>query len=938
MRGEIVALDLETTGLNPNRDAIIEIGAVKFADGKITDRFKSFVNPHRAIPPNIVTLTGIQQSDVEDAPELRNVLSQLTRWVADRPILGHNVAFDLAFLHRHNVLLDNIGLDTYELASVMLPTTPRYNLGALSIECGVEIEEAHRALDDAEATAQVYWALWQRMLDLPLSTLEEIVEASRGLNWSARPVFEAALKERVRTGFTRRAKEAPEEDLVKLFGTPTRYFDPLESNPTLKPLDIQALMALVEPSGALDRAFGGYEYRPQQAEMLAAIADAFNEGYHLMVEAGTGTGKSIAYLIPAIFWAIQNNARVVISTNTINLQDQLIFKDIPALGEAIDIPFRATVLKGRNNYLCPRRLATLRRRPPTSVDEMRVFAKILVWLLESTTGDRNEITVRGPAERAVWARLSAEDEGCTSARCLGQMGGACPFYKARMAAQSAHVLIVNHALLLSDVVSGNNVLPEYHYLIIDEAHNLEDAVTSGLSRRLDETALRRQLADLGSSRQGLLSDLLNHTRSVIPQSYHDTLAEYAGHIHDAARAMRHHVGRLFSALYDFLNETTRLGHSDYSVRVRILEDTRSRAGWGRVYEAWQVLSQFSDAIAEALHRLAQGLSDLEDFEIPAYDDLLHSISAAARHFEEVHYMFHAFVEEPVPNTIYWAEVSPGRQRLSIHTAPLDIGPMVDEYLWRNKESVILTSATLQTANSFDFLRVRLAAEADYVGELGIGSPFDYENSTMIYLVSDIPEPNRGQPYQEMLEQGLIDLCLATEGRTLALFTSYTQLRKTAQTLTPVLNAHGFTVFDQSEGTSRQHLIEGFRETERAVLLGTRSFWEGVDVPGDALSVLAIARIPFQVPSDPVFAARAETYNNHFGQYALPEAILRFRQGFGRLIRTKSDRGVVVIFDRRLLSKSYGRAFLESLPTCTVYQGHMAQLPEAAREWLNHEKG
>ncbi|MBN1286942.1 MAG: DEAD/DEAH box helicase family protein [Anaerolineae bacterium] len=933
MRDEIVALDLETTGLNPERDAIIEIGAVKFKDGAIVDRFQSFVDPHRPIPPHIVTLTGIKQSDVDGAPDLRTVLPRLARWVGDRPVLGHNIEFDLGFLRRHNVLRDNLALDTYELASVMLPTAPRYNLGALTLEFGIEIEAAHRAPDDAQATAQVYWALWQRVLNLPLHTLEEIVESSKGLDWSARPAFEAALQERVRAGFTRRASGADEDDLIELFGPLTQHFDPLEPNPKLARLDIDALAALVEPGGALDRAFAHYEHRPQQTQMLAAVADAFNEGYHLMVEAGTGTGKSIAYLIPAIYWAVQNNARVVVSTNTINLQDQLIYKDIPAMGAALGVPFRATVLKGRGNYLCPRRLATLRRRPPTSIDEMRVFAKILVWLLESTTGDRNEITVRGPAERAVWARLSAEDEGCTAARCIEQMGGACPFYKARLAAQSAHVLIVNHALLLSDVVSGNHVLPEYDYLIIDEAHNLEDAVTNGLSMRLDEPTLYRQLADLGSPRQGLLSDLLSRTHGVIPQSYWDTLAEHAENIYAAAQAMRYHVRALFAALYDFLEETVRLGYSDYSTKVRIVEEMRSRAGWGRVCEVWRVLGQFSETLASVMRHLARGLEDLADFEIPAYDDLLHSASASARHFEEVHLLFHAFIEAPQPNTIYWAEVSSGQQHLSIHTAPLDVGPMVNEYLWRSKESVVLTSATLQTASTFDYLRARLAAEPDYVGELSIGSPFDYKTSTMIYLVSDIPEPNQGQPYQEMLERGLTDLCLATQGRALVLFTSYTQLRKTTQTVAPALNAEGITIFDQSEGTSRQQLIEGFRDTDRAVLFGTRSFWEGVDVPGEALSVLAIARIPFEVPSDPIFAARAETYENHFGQYALPEAILRFRQGFGRLIRTQSDRGVVAVFDRRLLTKGYGRAFLESLPACTVYQGRMAQLPEAARGWL-----
>ncbi len=939
MRGEIVALDLETTGLDPQRDSIIEIGAVRFREGEVVDTFQTLVHPDHRLPAYITALTGITQEDVEDAPSLKDVLPQLVRFVGDRPALGHNISFDLSFLRRHDVLIGNLPLDTYELASVMLPTTPRYNLTALAAHFGVEIADAHRALDDAQATAQIYWAMWQRVLALPLPTLQEIVEAGRSLDWAAKPVFEAALKERAQHAFTgpgepTSAPTPTDDDLIELFGASSARWETLEPEPTRQPIDIDALAELIEPGGVLAEAFPGYEYRPQQVDMLAAVADAFNNGYHLMVEAGTGTGKSIAYLLPAIYWAVLNGERVVISTNTINLQDQLIFNDIPMMGETLGLPFRASVLKGRANYLCPRRLATLRRRAPTSVDELRVFAKVLVWLLESTSGDKSEITVRGPAERAVWARLSAQDEGCTTDRCLGQMGGACPFYKARRAAESAHVLIVNHALLLTDVMLGSKVLPEYHYLIIDEAHNLEDAVTNGLSVRLDETTLRRQLADLGGPQKGLLGDVLNATRGAIPQQHFATLTEYAGVIHEVARAMQHHVGALFGAVYDFLDRTMRLGRSDYAIQKRITEPMRQSAEWAEVLRVWDILAQFTDGLADAMHRLVGGLGDLADFDIPNFDDLVHSTGAASNHFMEVNHILHTFLAEPAPNTIYWVEISRGRGRLSLHAAPLHVGPLVNEYLWQTKESIVLTSATLQTANSFEYLRESLHADQDFVGEVAIGSPFDYEESTLVYLISDIPEPNAGAAYQEMVEEGLTELCRATEGRALVLFTSYTQLRKTAQVITPALNAAGITVYDQSEGTSRQHLIEGLRETERAVLLGTRSFWEGVDVPGEALSVLAIVRLPFMVPSDPVFASRSELYENSFFQYALPEAILRFRQGFGRLIRTASDRGVVAVFDSRVLRKRYGRAFLDSLPTCTTYQGPLAKLPEAALRWLS----
>ncbi|MCZ7545034.1 MAG: hypothetical protein M5R40_16600 [Anaerolineae bacterium] len=773
------------------------------------------------------------------------------------------------------------------------------------------------------------------MLALPLATLQEIAHAARGLAWTARPVFDAALEERAKHAFTepQQRETAPDDDLAALFSAAPPGWEPLQPKDSRTPLDIDALADLIAPGGALAGSFPGYEFRREQVDMLAAIADAFNNGYHLMVEAGTGIGKSIAYLLPSIFWAALNNERVVISTNTINLQDQLIYKDIPALGDILGFPFRATVLKGRANYLCPRRLAALRRRAPTSIEEMRVFAKILVWLLQGGSGDKGEISLRGGAEQGVWARLSAQDEGCTLERCATQMGGACPFYKARRAAESAHIVIVNHALLLSDVMVGNRVLPEYRYLVVDESHHLEEATTNGLSFHLDEAAIHRQLADLGSARTGLLGDVLARTRGAIPQQHHAKLADYVERITEASRAMQHHVGALFAAVYEFLTEHTRVRPSEYAVQVRITDEMRAHPAWGRVRHVWSVLAQFTEAIADAMQRLAGGLGDLDGYDIDAYDDLLSGSTAAARHLMEIHMQFQAIVDEAMPNTIYWVELAAGDARLSMHAAPLEVAPLIDHHLWQAKESVILTSATLRTGDSFEFVRARLGAREDEVAELALGSPFDYEESTLLYLIADIPEPNQGPRYQQMVEQGLVELCTATEGRTLVLFTSYAQLRKTSQAIGPALSAQGITVYDQSDGTSRQQLLEGFRETDKAVLLGTRSFWEGVDVAGEALSVLVIVRLPFTVPSDPIFAARSETYADPFAEYAMPEAILRFRQGFGRLIRRRDDRGVVAVFDRRVLSKSYGRAFVASLPSCMVMHGPMAHLPAAAQRWL-----
>ncbi len=938
MRDVFVAVDLETTGLNQAEDDIIEIGAALFREGELIDEFGTLVNPGRSVPERITAITGIRTDDLVGAPRIYDVLDDLRAFIGQHPVVGHRVDFDLGFLERYHVGVHNVAIDTYELASVMLPTAPRYNLTSLTAQLGLALEHAHRAFDDAVATGKLYWALWQRILELPLVTLREIVEAAHSVEgWKARVVFEEAFALRGQSALTE--KQAASSRFRRhspdaLFAPDRLPWRPLRPKAERTLLDVDALAALIGDDGPLARVFPNYEHRPQQVRMLREVARAFNEGHHLMIEAPTGVGKSLAYLIPSIYWAVQNGERVVVSTATINLQDQLINRDLPLLQKALDVEFKAAVVKGRSNYLCPRRLMTLRRRGPTSVAELRVLAKILVWLLETDSGDKGEISLRGFEENAVWARLSAEDEGCTLERCGDQMGGACPFYKARRAAESAHILVVNHALLLADVQLGSRVLPDYRYLVVDEAHHLEDATTKGLSFQITQSALQRQLNDLGDTKRGLLGDIVRSTRGSVPAKYFEQIETYVQMVADSLRVMGAHVERYFEVLREFLRSINALRPGEYINQVRITPKQRRLAEWSRVEQAWELLSRFTLAIAEAMSHLARGLGGLEQFDVRNFDDLLSSSQTAARLLEQLHRQLEAFSVAPDENTIYWVQVDQDGTRLSIHAAPLHVGPLLERHLWDAKDSVILTSATLRTGGTFDYVRERL--NAFEVQEAVVGTPFDYEKSTLIYIPTDIPAPNQRDEYQRTVERSLIELATATGGRLLGLFTSYAQLRQTAQNIAPRLALGDILVFDQSDGSSRQALLEGFVNAERAVLLGTRSFWEGVDVPGDDLSVVVIVRLPFAVPSDPVFAARAELYDNSFMQYAVPDAVLRFRQGFGRLIRSKLDRGVVVLLDNRVITKRYGQVFLDSLPGCTVRRGRLADLPQVAAAWIAGE--
>ena len=927
----IVALDLETTGLDPAQDAVIEIGAVKFSEKRVEGEYSKLINPRKPISSFITNLTGITNSMVLNAPLLINALPELVDFIGDAPILGQNIGFDMAFLQKAGALRANPTLDTYELASVLMPSAARYNLGALASQLGVLQPATHRALDDARATQAVYIQLLELLEKQPIELVAEILRLSEGLGWKGELPFRWTLQKLSRQGIRPRKISS---DLSALFGAakPSQT-KPLIPADKTAPLDSESLASALEPGGEFDRHFPEFEHRSQQVQMLRAVADAFSQQKHLMVEAGTGTGKSLAYLIPAAAWALQNNERVVISTNTIALQDQLVNKDIPDMVAALDLNINVSVLKGRNNYLCPRRLNLLRKRQPENVDELRVLAKVLVWLQSSDSGDRNEINLNGPIERTVWSRLSAEDEGCKLDTCLKRTGGRCPYYRARTAAEAAHILIVNHALLLADTAAEGRILPDYRYLIVDEAHHLESATTDAMSFRLRAPDVTRLVRELGSAEQGLFGRLLALAQDQLKPSDLAAVTKAVEQATDQAFRLDNAITAYFRVL-DGVMEELREGkpESQYAQQERITASKRKAPFWLDVEVSWENAQTCLHDLLNALKSVREGMRGLLNAEDEEAEDLLGVLSTLTLTLLEIDTQLDGLTMNPDSNTIYWVEHDPLQHRLTLQAAPLEIGALMEKTLWHTKESVILTSATLTTHGEFDYLRRRLNAEdAD---ELTVGSPFDYENSALVYLARDVPEPKEAYAFQKAAEESILRLAKATGGRMLALFTSYAQLQKTSRAIEAPLAKADITVYEQGEGASASALLDVFKETPRAVLLGTRSFWEGVDVPGEALSVLVITKLPFDVPSDPIVEARSESFDDPFNEYMLPEAILRFRQGFGRLIRTQTDRGVVVVLDKRLTTKQYGRLFLESLPGPTIQQGLLGNLPGQTAKWLS----
>ena len=945
-----VCIDLETTGLDPRMDAIIEIGLVVFRGDKVLDHWSSLVNPGRRVPPYITELTGITQEEVNSAEPLNHLLPELERRVGKRTLVAHNARFDMQFLHHNALFRSNQALDTLELATILLPTAGQYNLNALGTQLDIAVpgeSRPHRALSDALKTVALFQRLLKTAVSLPYDILEEITLAGRTLGWQAVLFFEEALATASRNAFAPPADQQGENTPFSkrrkrrqyLFQAPLLDLDPLQPADPPKPINELDISAMLEHGGRFARQFPDYEHRPQQVNMARTVAEALSWGDHLLVEAGTGTGKSVAYLLPAIHWAVQNDDRVVISTNTINLQDQLISKDIPDLGQILPFDFHAAVLKGRSNYVCPRMVNALRRRGPSDLNEMRLLAKLLVWLPQSKTGERGEISLRSPGEQRAWSALNADNEGCSAEICAGLLDR-CPLYRARQTAERAHIIIVNHALLLSDIVTGNNILPEYHHLIVDEAHHLESATTNGLSFEVDLPTMEWQLGEIAYNR-GLGAEILGRCRAILPPDFLAPMESHLLKLQENAGMSIQALNAFFDLMEQFLREHSEEPVSQYSRRVRVTDSLHKQPSWQDVEITWEEISQRLSLLVNDLKWLEDSLDDISDsFELPDGEDLAIRTKSLRQELAETKYHIDELVFTPSNDNIYWAELSAKGNRLSLHAAPIHVGPLVDEHLFQKKRGIIMTSATLQTTSSssngpagFDFIRERLHAwEAQ---ELAVGSPFDFKWSTLLYLPTDIPEP-RQPGYQRTIESSLLALCKALCGRTLLLFTAYSQLNMTAKAIRGGLNDAGTTLLQQGAGTSRQQLLETFRTSNSAVLFGTRSFWEGVDIPGPALSCVVIVKLPFDVPSDPIFAARRESFENPFYDYAVPEAVLRFRQGFGRLIRTQTDRGVVVCLDKRLLTKGYGRFFLEALPQCTIQRGSVTQLARMTAQWVNSQ--
>ncbi len=927
MEDEVAFLDVETTGFDPRSDAIIEVAVLVARGPKVLRRYSSLVRPASPIPLDATQLTGIDDAMVADSPSIEQVVCEVADMVGSRDIVAHNASFDRAFMTaagaRAGLVFPGEWLDSLELARIALPRLRSHRLTDLAEAFGLP-SASHRAGDDTDALHALWRVALAALADLPVEVVEHIASIAPETEWPLRRVLGHIASrapagrfdmKRLRSERVRKARAAPlpDADGREIVVPPT-----------------DEVLSEFGPDGAVGRMYPGYERREEQLRMAEAVLGAFRDERHLAVEAATGVGKSVAYLVPAAAFTLANGVGVGVATRTIALMDQLVHSELPRLSEALGGGLRFIALKGYDHYPCLRKVdAAAASGAAPDADGVAALGAVLAWVAQTSWGDLDAINIHwGPMK----TRMCASIEECTLKRCR-YYPDLCYLHGVRRLASSAHIVVTNHALLFRAAAAGG-MLPPLRYWVVDEAHAAEAEARRQMSASADHRALSALLGSLHSPRRpGVADAVRKRGREAAARAGDEALV---AEIESLAARMRSEIDTattITGSFFDFLKD---LGDDDAaydSQEKRVTAGMREGSAWSTAAGVGHSLARHLEAIIASGREMVSALERCGEDTVDSRADLAGVLSRLREQADALETVLDGSDE----SFVYSVRVrrDRGDQRDALDASLLDVGGALAERFFPDVRSVVFTSATIATGEDFSHFARTVGLDRLPGGaweSLRLESSYDLERQMHVFVPADLPEPASGMhvgPLADLLES----LHVAMGGSVLTLFTNQREMEEVHDRVAPRLQARGLRLLLQGRGVSVKRVRDEFIADERVSLFATKSFWEGFDAPGDTLRCVIVARLPFGKVGDPLYQERQERYGRAaWADFYLPDAVLGLKQAAGRLIRSSTDEGCVIVADGRLSgSKPYSAMFLGSLPVPDVQVLPQSELVERVGE-------
>ena len=907
------AFDFETTGLDPYNDRIIEIAAIRSEDGEITDRYVELINPERPISRMISEITGISNKMVRNAPTEEAIIDDLLYFIGNDPLVAHNIHFDQQFL---SVMCDRLGrnqgnntnYDTLQLSRSLFFDQPVFNLGALSEYFGLSAKGAHRAEKDSENTGLIFLEMLDELSTYPLEMISKVIALTKGSDIPNQQLYIDLGNELTRLGDLKSGLNSSGH--IHDFKWNTYRCNGSRDIDQIKADDVFG------PNGLLKNVHPNFESRPNQVKYAALAEETLTQEKGIgVVEAGTGLGKSMAYLFGAFKNSlnVEQNGPTVVACHTKHLQDQLFYKDLPQLAETLDVPIKAVMMKGRNNYICKTRFDWLISDAKT-LDSLDVEAliPILFWMYWTKTGDLSECSGFFNARRT-WLKSTfcSEPGFCTGDVCNRNDG--CYYGKLKKAIFSAHIIVVNHSLLMTDAAQPG-FLPDFNSVIVDEAHNLVKSAYQQFKTKWSEqdTSYLLQTVDPSFPRSARWNNILHKISELEPS---------IGNLRDD---LKESVKKAQKCLKDFMLALSEDNHNRFTP-AKAYQDKPILGKLEKVYAPVTIeihgMNKSLEHILSILEKIRKSVLEMD----PSRTDysVLHSV--LDRGLETTSSLMNSLTrltENQDNEWVYWMEGeyrSPNTSKekliISLHASLVDVAETLKGQFFKRFDHCFLTSATLKVNNSFSYFVRRIGLDdSDNVRTKELLSPFLYNEQVTYHQYGGAREISTDPT---MIGELVYHLHKTLGKRTMVLFTSRKALTDTANYLKEKPGGRDLPLFAQTRGASRPGIIKGMHQHPNGILFGTNSFWEGVDLPGDLLEILILVKLPFDVPSEPLVKSYSEFVSrmggNSFMEYTVPECAIRFRQGFGRLIRTTYDSGKFICLDNRIVTKRYGQVFASSLP-------------------------